>query len=160
MDSLESSVFPGVTEFDAWGYSIAGATDFDGDGRIEFIIGAPGNDPGGSYPGRVYFVKTDLVVGVKAPRRLENARSFQLFQNYPNPFNPETVISGQWTVDSRVRLVVCDLLGREVAVLADGRYPAGRHQFSFDGSNLASGVYFYRLTAGSYSATKSMLLIR
>ncbi len=85
---------------------------------------------------------------------------FELEQNFPNPFNPTTVISGQWTVDSKVRLIVYDLLGREVAVLADGRYLAGRHSFTFDGTGLASGVYFYRLETGGYSATKTMLMIR
>ncbi len=59
---------------------------------------------------------------------------FRLFQNYPNPFNPKTVIRGQGTGDSRMRLAVYDLLGREVAVLANGRYPAGRYSFTFDGS--------------------------
>ncbi len=108
---------------------------------------------------------------------------FALEQNYPNPFNPTTTIQcvvggvvapsgavhsgvegltkgGQWTMDSNVRLAVYDLLGREVAVLANGRYPAGRYSFTFDGTNLASGVYVYRLTAGSSSAVRRMLLIR
>ena len=85
---------------------------------------------------------------------------FDLEQNYPNPFNPETVISGQWTADSQVKLVVFDVLGRKVATLANGRYPAGRYSFTFDGTNLASGVYFYRLTAGTYSAVRKMLLVR
>ena len=85
---------------------------------------------------------------------------FALMQNYPNPFNPETVISGWWTVDSRVRLVVYDLLGREVTVLADGRYPAGKYAFKFDGSKLSSGMYIYRLTAGQYSAVRTMTLIK
>ncbi len=106
------------------------------------------------------------------------AAGFSMEQNYPNPFNPKTVIrvsvppmagrdlvsnpvrDGQWTVDSRVRLAVYDVLGREVAVLANGRYPAGRYSFTFDGANLASGVYFYRLTAGSFSAVRKMLLTR
>ena len=83
-----------------------------------------------------------------------------LYQNYPNPFNPTTVISGQWTADSRIRLVVYDVLGQEVAVLADGRYPAGKYSFNFDGRNLASGIYFYRLTAGSTTAVRKMTLIR
>ncbi len=83
-----------------------------------------------------------------------------LSQNYPNPFNPKTVISGQWTVDSKVRLVVYDLLGREVSVLANGRYPAGAYTFTFDGTKLASGVYFYRLTAGTFSAVRKMILLR
>ncbi len=83
-----------------------------------------------------------------------------LEQNYPNPFNPTTVISGQWTADSWVRLVIYDVLGREVAVLARGRYPAGKYEFTFDGRNLSSGVYFYRLMAGNYSAVRKMSLIK
>ncbi|MGA9119804.1 MAG: T9SS type A sorting domain-containing protein, partial [Bacteroidota bacterium] len=63
-------------------------------------------------------------------------------------------------VDSNVRLVVYDLLGREVAVLANGRYPAGRYSFTFDGSGFASGVYFYRLEAGSSVQTMKMLLLK
>jgi hypothetical protein len=90
--------------------------------------------------------------GSTAPQR------FTLWQNYPNPFNPRTVIRGQWSVASDVRLVVYDLLGRQVAVLANGRYPAGTYSFTFDATNLASGVYFYRLTAGRYVATKAMVL--
>jgi len=86
--------------------------------------------------------------------------SFQLSQNYPNPFNPTTVVSGQWTVDSSVRLVVYDVLGREVALLADGRYPAGRYSFTFDARGLASGTYFCRLTAGSFSVIRKMTLVR
>ncbi len=85
---------------------------------------------------------------------------FLLSQNYPNPFNPKTVISGQWTVDSNVRLEVFDILGRKVATLANGRYPAGKYTFAFDGTNLASGMYLCRLTAGSNSAVRKMLLIR
>ena len=87
-------------------------------------------------------------------------QSFELEQNYPNPFNPTTVVSGQWPVASVVRLTVYDVLGREVGVLADGRYPAGKYSFGFNARGLASGVYFYRLSAGSYSATKAMLLER
>ncbi|MGA9121006.1 MAG: YCF48-related protein [Bacteroidota bacterium] len=83
-----------------------------------------------------------------------------LFQNYPNPFNPSTVISGQWTSDNWVKLVVYDVLGREVAVLADGRYPAGRYTFRFDGTGRASGVYFCRLMAGAFSGVTKMVLVR
>ncbi len=86
--------------------------------------------------------------------------NFRLEQNYPNPFNPKTVISGQWTADSGVRLEVFDILGRKVATLADGRYPAGKYAFTFEGTNLASGVYLYRLTAGSFSAVREMVLVR
>ncbi len=71
-----------------------------------------------------------------------------------------SVRDGQWTGNSEVRLDVFDILGRKVATLADGKYPAGKYTFAFDGTNLASGVYLYRLTAGSSSAVRKMLLIR
>ena len=64
------------------------------------------------------------------------------------------------TVDSKVRLVVYDMLGREVAVLADGRFPAGNYRFTFDGKNLSSGMNFCRLVAGGYTAMRKMMLVR
>lgn len=70
-----------------------------------------------------------------------------LFQNYPNPFNPTTVIRCQWPVTSVVKLAVFDLLGREIALLADGVYPAGQHTFTFSSHGLAGGMYMYRLLA-------------
>ncbi len=107
----------------------------------------------------VWFVIGSRITGVQPPEQQVPA-GFALEQNYPNPFNPKTVISGQWTVNSDVRLVVYDALGRQVATLANSRFPAGRYSFAFDGANLASGVYFYRLTAGSFSAVRKMLLVR
>jgi hypothetical protein len=85
---------------------------------------------------------------------------FRLEQNYPNPVNPTTVVRYQLPVASRVKLVVYDLLGRQVAVLVNERRNAGVHEVRFDAAGLASGVYFYRLTAGSYMDTKKLLLIR
>ncbi|MGA9118067.1 MAG: cellulase family glycosylhydrolase [Bacteroidota bacterium] len=85
---------------------------------------------------------------------------FGLSQNFPNPFNPTTVISGQLTVDSWAKLEVYDVLGRVVATLANGRFPAGRYSFTFDAKGLASGMYTYRLTAGRLAASKTMMLIR
>ncbi|MGA9120810.1 MAG: Ig-like domain-containing protein [Bacteroidota bacterium] len=99
-----------------------------------------------SVPTNVLTSVADRATGVPAV--------FSLEQNYPNPFNPKTVISSQLTVDSRMKLAVYDLLGREVAVLADGRYPAGRYSFTFDATRLASGTYFYRLEAGGKTMVK------
>ena len=101
-------------------------------------------------------------VGVTSslPARAPIFSRFELSRNYPNPFNPATVIRGQWPVTSVVRLSVYDLLGREVAVLANGRFPAGSYSFTFDGSNLSSGVYFYRLSTGSSQITRSMMLLK
>jgi hypothetical protein len=92
-------------------------------------------------------------------------KEFILYQNYPNPFNPITVIKyeipGQARNDNAlVTLKVYDLLGREVATLINEEKPAGRYEVIFDASSLASGVYFYRLEAGSFSSAKKMLLIK
>jgi uncharacterized delta-60 repeat protein len=86
--------------------------------------------------------------------------STRLLGNYPNPFNPSTTISYDLAVDAIVRLVVYDPLGREVMVLIDGFETAGRHEVVLDGSRLASGIYFYRLTAGSFSEMKKLVLVK
>lgn len=85
---------------------------------------------------------------------------FSLAQNYPNPFNPNTVISYNLPINSEVSLKVFDMLGREVARLVDGRMSAGTHQVPFNASNLASGMYMYRLVAGDFVSTKTMILIK
>jgi len=86
--------------------------------------------------------------------------NFMLFQNYPNPFNPSTVISYDLPVSAQVVLKVYDVLGREVATLVNERQTAENHSVKFNAANLPSGVYFYRLQAGSYVATKRFLLLK
>ena len=90
----------------------------------------------------------------------ETPKEFALEQNYPNPFNPLTKLSFVIGHSSLVSLKVYDVLGREVATLVNEAKPAGKYEVTFDATNLASGVYFYKLKAGSYSATKRMLLIK
>ena len=85
---------------------------------------------------------------------------FSLRQNYPNPFNPTTEIRYQISEVSRVTLKVFDVLGREVATLVNEAKAPGKYEIQFDASNLSSGVYYYQLRAGSFVATKKMLLIR
>ncbi len=85
---------------------------------------------------------------------------FYLEQNYPNPFNPTTVVSYQLPVTSEVRLLVYDLLGRQVAVLVDETKGPGHYTATFNASGLSSGVYFYRLFAGDFVATKRLMLMR
>jgi hypothetical protein len=86
--------------------------------------------------------------------------SFALLQNYPNPFNPVTSIQYSVSSDQFVSLKVYDVLGNEVATLVDEKKPAGFYRVSFDAKGLASGVYFYRLRAGDFSATRKLLLVR
>ncbi len=101
-----------------------------------------------------------LTPGATAVAGEASPLGFSLEQNYPNPFNPKTGIRVQLSGDREMRLVVYDLLGREVAVLANGRYVAGEHTFTFNGSNVSSGVYFYRLMAGDYTAVRKMILTK
>ena len=88
------------------------------------------------------------------------AAQWGLEQNYPNPFNPKTVISGQLPVASHLKLVVYDLLGREVTVLLDEYKAPGTYRVAFDGAGLASGVYICRMTAGNYVGCMKMALIK
>jgi minor extracellular serine protease Vpr len=85
---------------------------------------------------------------------------FALMQNYPNPFNPSTVISFQLPLKSLVTLKVYDILGREVATIVNEVIEAGSYNVQFDGSKLSSGIYFYTLNAGEFSATKKLSLIK
>jgi hypothetical protein len=87
-------------------------------------------------------------------------QEFRLEQNYPNPFNPSTTIRYGLPVRSHVRVAVFNTLGQQVAVLQNGEQEAGYHEVKFDGSKLASGVYLYRMQAGSYVETKKLLLVR
>jgi hypothetical protein len=86
--------------------------------------------------------------------------AFELCQNYPNPFNPTTTIKYELPNASHVTLSVYDIPGREVSVLVNDRRNARVHEVKFDAAGLASGVYFYRLQAGSYVDTKKLLLVR
>ena len=91
-----------------------------------------------------------------------NAESYEflLHQNYPNPFNPTTEVRFEIGDVGFVSLKVYDMLGREVATLANEEMKPGRYEREFDGSNLASGVYWYRLATGTNVQTKRLILIR
>ncbi|MCX6150910.1 MAG: T9SS type A sorting domain-containing protein [Ignavibacteriales bacterium] len=108
-----------------------------------------------------YDVKVNLVTatGVEENQIIENF-IFDLEQNYPNPFNPQTVIKWQLPVGSYTTLKVYDLLGREVAELVNDFKPAGKYQIEFDASALPSGIYLYTLTAGSFSESKKMIILK
>jgi hypothetical protein len=110
----------------------------------------------GSGIWRIPLSEVTAVVQPHFPRPAE----YVLSQNYPNPFNPGTNIRYELPKTSHVGLTVYDLLGREVSVLVNDRREAGVHEVKFDGSGLASGVYFYRLRAGDFVATKRLHLLK
>ena len=85
---------------------------------------------------------------------------FSLKQNYPNPFNPNTSI--QYTVSSNqfVSLKVYDILGNEIVTLVNEEKLAGKYEVEFDATELTSGIYFYKLTAGPFIQTNKMVLLR
>jgi hypothetical protein len=86
---------------------------------------------------------------------------FSLSQNYPNPFNPSTRIEFSLAQPTKVSLTVVDILGRQVATVINGETRgAGKHVVTFSASGLATGVYFYRLTAGEKTATMKMMILK
>jgi hypothetical protein len=85
---------------------------------------------------------------------------FALMQNYPNPFNPSTVFGYSVPIASDVRIVVYDVLGREVRVLLDERKSPGTYDIRLDATGMASGIYFSRMTAGSFVQTRRMVLVK
>jgi hypothetical protein len=93
---------------------------------------------------------------------IEKIISYQLFQNYPNPFNPTTVIEYELPEPSAVKLELFDVLGRKVATLVDARQEAGSYRYRLQAASLslASGVYLYRLTTGTFMSTKKMLFVK
>lgn len=87
-------------------------------------------------------------------------KNFALLQNYPNPFNPATSISFQIPTGENVLLKVYDALGNDVQTLIQEYRPAGSYNINFSGSSLPSGMYYYRLSTGSFSQTKKMILLK
>jgi len=116
------------------------------------------NDWGGfdwSWSNRLKIVAPDCTVGAE-----EAPAAFTLAQNHPNPFNPSTVIAFNLAETSAANLSVYDLAGSKVATLVDGMMERGQHNVTFDAGQLASGLYFYTLTANGQALTQKMVLAR
>lgn len=101
----------------------------------------------------------EMTVSVVAPK------DYVLYDNFPNPFNPSTKIAFELPKASHVRIIIYDLLGREVAEIADGNYPAGYSELTWNGINrnglqVSSGIYFYRISTDGWAAVKKMVLLR
>jgi hypothetical protein len=115
-----------------------------------------GND--GSFEGVLYL--TNELTGMKEQGSTPLPAQYRLGQNFPNPFNPSTTIEFSIPKSQFVSLKVFNALGQEVAVLVDGTLAAGNHSVSFDARQLPSGVYFYRISAGTFVESKKMVLMK
>ena len=157
MDGKRKWVYTYNGESNSHDYGFAVAVDHKGNVYVAGQVTRPGSGQD--------FVVIKLVPST-SPVHDEGAQmshGFALEQNYPNPFNPATTIQyniGGVVASTNVRLVVYDILGREVAVLVDETKAPGSYTVSFDGSHLVSGVYFYRLLAGSFAETRKLVLLK
>jgi len=151
--------------------------DVDSDGLVELVLVGEANEiyiwdfdasiDNGRNVGRLFMDKSNT--SIYGDRRtvtdvpddnLPLPLTYKLEQNYPNPFNPQTTIGFSVGARSHVKLEVFNVLGRHVNTLVDERLRPGRYEAIFDGSELASGTYFYRLRFGNEQTTKKMVLLK
>ena len=112
-----------------------------------------------SYSFDIIVPNDSLLVGIDSD--LEAIpQAYALGQNYPNPFNPTTTFVVSLPQASDVKVMIYNVLGQQVAVLQNGKMQAGEHKFTFDASQFASGMYFYRVEANNFRAVKKMLLVK
>lgn len=135
---------------------------YDSSGTLPIVYRVRVRDADGKFSAwsNLFSTRVTGITGLEVPKARFAPDNFELGPNYPNPFNPATVIGYQLPVASNVRLVVYDILGREVATLVDEKKQAGRYEVRFDGTKLNSGIYFYRMTAGNTVLTRKMVLAK
>jgi len=114
----------------------------------------------GAYKYKSYEILIGGKSFIDSVRALYEPKSFQLFQNYPNPFNPVTIIRFEIPKAEHVSLTVYDVMGRRVETLINANLSPGYYEVPFDGSKLASGIYFFRISAGSFVDMKKGVLVK
>ena len=113
-----------------------------------------------SYNIGFWYQYAETIVGVEEDWRGGTPLEFELFQNYPNPFNPTTIIRYGLPKESSVKVIVYNILGEIVNTLVDNVQKSGYYEVNFNASNLATGIYIYRIQAGDFVETKKMVLLR
>lgn len=126
----------------------------------EYVYGGYSPDGGGFWDGEENVSGRFFVLDVSTEPEPGLPREFALQQNYPNPFNPSTRIAFSLPRQEHVRLEVYDVLGRRVALLIDEVRPAGLHSVDFDAGPLGSGTYLYRISAGEFTQSAQMMLLK
>jgi hypothetical protein len=130
---------------------------------LAIAIDGQGNKWIGTYDGglAVYREGGVIIPPVEVKEKAnEIPTNFALYQNYPNPFNPSTTIEFDIPERTNVKLVVYDILGREVETLIDKELEPGKYKLNFTATNLPTGVYFYTLKTPKFTKTNKMLLIK
>lgn len=113
-----------------------------------------------AYSGVILKTNTGGLLAVEQDKIKNKPSNFFLSQNYPNPFNPSTKINFSIPQTRFVTLKIYDIIGKEISTLINEEKPAGNYEVEFNGSNLSSGVYFYKIKAGSFINTKKFVLIK
>jgi hypothetical protein len=134
------------------------ALDIDKDSYTELCVMLYHYDYYTSYSKLVIISTTSQAIGINGNN--ETVSNYILKQNYPNPFNPYTTIEFSIPKQSDVKILIYDVLGREVKTIPERKYAGGKHKIPFDGSNLASGTYFYQVIIDKIPLTKKMILIK
>ena len=151
--ALKDSVFHGKGVTDVSGKAeIVFDPPFDAEGEAEIIVSGYNCKP------TPFTLIVDNTLALNASGRLPGQT--RLWGNYPNPFNPTTVVSYQLSAVSQVQLIVYNTLGQKVRTLVNGRQEAGEHSVVFNSQGLPSGVYFYRLQAGTFTQIRKMILLQ
>ncbi|MEX0608998.1 MAG: T9SS type A sorting domain-containing protein [Balneolaceae bacterium] len=144
-----------IAEFDEDDWTITlTASDFEGEGSLTITVTDSEN---GKAQATIV-----VVVEMETSNELDSGipDQFALLQNYPNPFNPTSQIRFDLPYAAEVKIEVYSMLGQKVATLTDRRYNAGKHKVNFEAAALSSGIYIYRILAGSFVQTKKMTLVK
>ncbi len=152
---LDSLAFPSQTSSSQSHFSACT------NGKQTLFVWADTRDWGEGYNIYGHLLPTSILTAVAGFEKTSHeSKTFSLFQNYPNPFNPTTTISYQLPQAAHVTVAIYDVQGRLVETLVDGEKAAGRYSVQWHAENVPSGVYFYRIQAGRFTATKKLLLLK
>ena len=149
---LSEIVTATVSDDTLWIFSVLNLS-----GIAEIVVSAIDNDS--LFVSDTFSVSIIPTVGIKN-EIAGLPTEYSLSQNYPNPFNPTTVIKFALPTVSKVSLIIYNLRGEEVSLLINETKPAGNYRVSWDGSKIASGIYFYRIAAGDFVLTRKMVLLK
>ncbi len=127
--------------------------DIDGDGYLEIIQTA-------GFPSYIIKIVSTPAQTVSAENNTEIVKNYDLKQNYPNPFNPNTMIEYSLNKNSDVKIVIYDILGKEVNTLVDQNQIPGIYKLNVEGNDLSSGTYFYKLIINGAAEAKKMILVK